>query len=114
MAIDRGDLEFVAVGQGLVAFEAVVDLHQDLSQAGAVRQGVNAAERIDARRARADQAAQPRGEVAEVFLQAVQTGAVAREQGEDAGEDGRGGYLRLLSPSTKRGSSWWKWKHLSR
>jgi hypothetical protein len=60
VAIDGGDLEVVAIGEGLVAFEAVVDLYQDLPQAGAVRQGVDAAERIDAGRSRADQAAQPR------------------------------------------------------
>jgi hypothetical protein len=48
VALDGGGLEVAASGQGLVALEAVVDRPQHRPQAVAVRQGANAAERIDA------------------------------------------------------------------
>ena len=67
------------------------------------RQGVDAADGVDAGRLRADQAAQPRGEVDEVLFQAVEAGAVAGEQGEDAGEDGGAGDLRLLARVGEQG-----------
>lgn len=40
VAIDGDNLEVIAIGQGLVAFEAVMGPPQDLPQAVAVRQGV--------------------------------------------------------------------------
>src|SRR5262249_59095592 len=97
VAIDGDHLEVVAVLQGLVAFEAAVDLHQHLAQAGAVGQGVDPAERVDAGGPRADQAAQARGEADEVLLEAVEALAVAAEQGEDAGEDTGAWDLRSLA-----------------
>src|SRR5580658_1853433 len=97
VAVDGNDFEIIAISESLVAFEAVVNLYQDLPEAIRVRQGIDTSEGIDAGRMRADHATQTLGKVPEVFFQAVQAGAVAGEQRKDAGQDSRARQLRFLA-----------------